>query len=154
MIVVCYYLILLIFSNICTINLLRRCKGSLESYNPTAGDIIRPWITFFCLTVCSAILNLLNHLNFDVDNTSDHLPVLVNLRISERILIVLTSYSQSDSGPGVKQKVHWSNFSRETVTEKYVTPLLADLADVDLNGSNETETVFNTITIIKIITVE
>ena len=82
----------------------------------------------------------------DVDNTSDHLPILVNLRISERILIALNLDSQSDSGPGVKQKVHWSNFSHGTVTEKYVTPLLADLIDLDLNESNETETVFNTIT--------
>ena len=63
----------------------------------------------------------------------------------ERIPIALSMDSQSDSGPGVKQKVHWSNFSLGTVTEKYVAPLLADLVDSDLNKSNETETVSNTI---------
>ena len=55
------------FFNICPINLLRRCKGPLESYNShcaRVGDIIRPWITFFCLTVCSTTLNLLKHLNW------------------------------------------------------------------------------------------
>ena len=33
-----------------------------------------------------------------------------------------------------------------TVTEKYVTPLLTDLVDFDLNEWNETKTVSNTIT--------
>ena len=133
------------FFNICPINLLRRCKGPLESYNSHCG---RYHSTQDYIFVPYCLLNNIESaetFELDVDNTSDHLPILVNLRIPERIPIVLNSDSQSDSGPGVKQKVHWSNFSHETVTEKYVTPLLADLADLDLNQSNETETVFNTI---------
>ena len=58
-------LLLLDFANffkICPINLLR--KGVLNRSIPTAGDITRPWITSFCLTVCSTILNLLKHLNW------------------------------------------------------------------------------------------
>ena len=133
------------FFNICPINLLRRCKGPLESYNSHCG---RYHSTLDYILLLNCLLNNIESaetFELDVDNTSDHLPILVNLRIPERIPIVLNSDSQSDFGPGVKQKVHWSNFSHETVTEKYVTPLVADLADLDLNQWNETETVFNTI---------
>ena len=112
---------------------------------PTAGDITRPLDYIFLPNYLLNNIESAETFELDVDNTSDHLPILVNLRIPERIPIVLNSDSQSDSGPGVKRKVHWSNFSHETVTEKYGTPLLADLADLDLNQSNETETVFNTI---------
>ena len=109
---------------------------------PTEEDI-----TYILLPNC-----LLNNIDsaetfeLDVDNTSDHLPNLVNLRMCERIPTALNLDSQSDSGSGVKQKVIWSNFSHGTVTNKYVTPLLADLVDLDLHESNETETVSNTIT--------
>ena len=133
------------FFNICPINLLRRCKGPLELYN---SHCRRYHLTLDSIFLPNCLLNNIKSaetFELDVDNTSDHLPILVNLRIPERIPIVLNSDSQSVSGPGVKQNIHWSNFSHETVTEKYVTPLLADLADLDLNQSNETETVFNTI---------
>ena len=45
----------------------------------------------------------------------------------------------------LRQKVHRSNFSHGSVTEKYITPLLADLVDSELNESNETKAVSNTI---------
>ena len=134
------------FFNICPINLLRRCKGPLESYNYHCGRY-HSTLDYIFLPNC-----LLNNIysaetfELDVDNTSDHLPILVNLRISKKIPTALNLDSQSDSGSGVKQKVHWSNFSHGTVTEKYVTPLLADLVDLDLNEWNETDTVSNTIT--------
>ena len=134
------------FFNICTIDLLRRCKGPLESYN---SHCRRYHLNLDYISLPNCLLNNIESaetFELDVDNTSEHLPILVNLRFPERIPIVLNSDSQSDFGPEVKKKVHWSNFSHETVTEKYVTPLLADLADLDLNESNETETVFNTIT--------
>ena len=134
------------FFNICPINLLKRCKGSLESYNSHCG---RYHSTLDCNFLPNCLLNNIDSaetFELDVDNTSDHLPILVNLRIFERIPTALIIDSQSDSGSGVKQKVHWSNFSHGTITEKHVTPLLADLLDLDLNESNETETVSNTIT--------
>ena len=80
----------------------------------------------------------------DVDNTSDHLPILVNLKFSERLAIVLDCHRHS--GSGAKRKVHWSNFSHETINVKYATPLLVDLTDFDMSQSNDTETVTKTIT--------
>ena len=52
----------------------------------------------------------------------------------------LTSNSQT------KQKIHWSNFSHETINVKYITPLLLDLTDFDMSESNGTENVTKTIT--------
>ena len=89
------------FFNICPINLLRRCKGHLESYNSHGG---RYHSTLDYIFVPNCLLNNIDSaetFELDVDNTSDHSPILVNLRIPERIPIVLNSDSQSDSGPGV-----------------------------------------------------
>ena len=47
---------------------------------------------------------------------------------------------------GAKRKIHWSNFSHETINVKYVTPLMVDLTDFDMSESNDTETVTKTIT--------
>ena len=43
-------------------------------------------------------------------------------------------------GLGAKRKIHWSNFSHETINVKYVTPLLVDLTDFDISESNDTKT--------------
>ena len=40
------------FFNICPVNLLNSVKGLSNPLILTVGDITRPWITFFCLTVC------------------------------------------------------------------------------------------------------
>ena len=80
----------------------------------------------------------------DVDNTSDHLPILVNPKFSEKLTIDLDC--QRHFGSGAKRKIHWSNFSHETINVKYVTPLLVDLTDFDMSKSNDTETVTKTIT--------
>ena len=80
----------------------------------------------------------------DVDNTSDHLPILVNLKFSERLAIDLDCHRHF--GSGAKRKIHWSNFSHETINVKYVTPLLADLTDFGMSKSNDTETVTTAIT--------
>ena len=80
----------------------------------------------------------------NVDNTSDHLPILVNLKFSERLAIDFDCHRHFR--PGAKRKIHWSNFSHETINVKYVTPLLVDLTDFGMSESNDTETVTTTIT--------
>ena len=80
----------------------------------------------------------------DVDNTSDHSLILVNLKFSERLDIDLDCHHHF--GSGAKRKIHLSNFSHETIIVKYVTPLLVDLTDFGMSESNDTETVTTTIT--------
>ena len=80
----------------------------------------------------------------DVDNTSDHLPILVNLKFSERLAVDLDC--QRHFGLGAKRKIQCSNFSQETINLKYVTPLLVNLTDFDWSESNDAGTVKKTIT--------
>ena len=132
------------FFNICPVNLLKQCKGPLESFNSHCGRY-HSALDYIFLPNC-----LLNDIDSpetfyqDVDNTSDHLPILVNLKFSERLAIDLDCYNHF--GSGAKRKIHWSNFSHETINVKYVTPLLVDLTDFDISESNDTETVTKTIT--------
>ena len=132
------------FFIICPANLLKQCKESLESFNShceryhSALDYIFP---------PNCLLNNIDSpetFDQDVDNTSDHLPILVNLKFSERLAI--DSDCHRHFGSGSKRKIHWSNFSHETINVKYVTQLLVDLTDFGMSESNDTETVTKTIT--------
>ena len=114
------------FANFFDICLLRSCKRPLESYN---SHCWRYHSTLDYIFLPNCLLNNVDSaetFELNVDNTSDHLPILFNLSFSERIPITLNLDSQRGSGSGVKQKIHWSNFSHGTVSEKCVTPLLAD----------------------------
>ena len=77
------------FFNICPINLLRSCEGLLESYNSHCWRY-HSALDYIFLPNC-----LLNNVDsaetfeLDVDNTSDHLPILFHLSFSERIPITL-----------------------------------------------------------------
>ena len=67
------------FFNICLVNLLEQCKGR---YHSTLDYIFLP----------KCLLNNIDSpktFDQDDDNTSDHLPILVNLKLSERLSIDL-----------------------------------------------------------------
>ena len=68
----------------------------------------------------------------------------LTFKFSERLAI--DSDCHHHFGSGAKRKIHWSNFSHETINVKYVTPLLVDLTDFEMSESNDTETVTKTIT--------
>ena len=76
--------------------------------------------------------------DFDVDNTSDHQPIILKLDY-----ITQLSNDQPVVIPVRKQKVHWSKFSQEAINTNYVDPLLFDLSTLvwpetpDLNESVE-----------------
>ena len=70
-------------------------------------------------------------------------PVLINLKLSERL--ANDSDCQCHFGSGAKRKIHFSNFSHETINAKYVTPLLVEITHFDMSESNYTETVTKTI---------
>ena len=132
------------FFNICPVNLLKQCKGPLESFNSHCG---RYHSTLDYIFLPNCLLNNIDSpetFDQDVDNTSDHLLILVNLKFSERLAIDLDCYNHF--GSGAEREIHWSNFSHETINVKYVTPLLVDLTDFDMSESNDTETVTKIIT--------
>ena len=77
------------FFNICPVNHLKHWKGPLESFNSHC-ERYHSTLDYIFLPNC-----LLNNIDSpetfeqDVDNTSDHLPILVNLKFSERLAIDL-----------------------------------------------------------------
>ena len=112
------------FFNICPVNLLKQCKGPLESFNSHCG---RYHSTLDYIFLPNCLLNNIDSpetFDQDVDNTSDHLPILVNLKFSERLAIDLDC--QRHFGSGAERKIRWSNFSHEAINVKYVTLLLVD----------------------------
>ena len=75
--------------NLLLVNLLKQCKGPLESFNSHCGRY-HSTLDYIFLPNC-----LLNNIDppetfeQDVDHTSDLLPILVNLKLSERLAIDL-----------------------------------------------------------------
>ena len=132
------------FFNICPVNLLKQCKRPLESFKSHCGRYHSTLDYIFLPNCLLDDIHSLETFDQDIDNISDHLPILVNLKFSERLAIDLNC--QRHFGSGAKRKIHWSNFSHETINVKYVTLLLADLTDFDMSESNDTETVTKTIT--------
>ena len=64
-----------------------------------------------------------------VENTSDHLPIMIKLnqpKIHDCVKILDKEYF---TGSRSKTKILWSKFSSEKIYEKYVIPLLADLSE-------------------------
>ena len=73
--------------------------------------------------------------DLDTDNTSDHVPIQLNISYSSRL--PKGQDKQSIDSHRLEQKVHWFGFSQEEINEKFVAPLLTSLASFDhddLNG--------------------
>ena len=68
------------FFNICPINLLRRCKGPLELHNSHCGRYHSTLDYIFLPNCLLDNVDSAETFELDVDNTSDYLPILVNLR--------------------------------------------------------------------------
>ena len=71
----------------------------------------------------------------EIDNTSDHVPIQLNVRYSSRLLN--EHDKQSIDSQGFKQEVHWSRFSQEEINQKSIAPLLTSLASVDHGDLND-----------------
>ena len=73
--------------------------------------------------------------DLDIDNTSDHVPVQLNISYSSGL--PKEQDKQSIDSHGFKRKVHWSRFSQEEINEKFVAPLLTSLASFDNDDLND-----------------
>ena len=98
------------YFHLCPVNLLGSCGG------PTFDYIFVPHCLFNEIRSAKT---------FDLcaENTSDHLPIMVNLNQREF------------------HKIQWSKFSSEKIHEKYVVPLLSDLSEVDMYDLIDSKTV-------------
>ena len=71
--------------------------------------------------------------DLDIDNTSDHQPIIAKLDYS----IPDVSHGQHCPNSTKKQKIHWSNISQETINVRYVDPLLSDVSELNIPSSIE-----------------
>ena len=123
------------FFNLSPVNLLKSCIGPVETYSSHCGRY-RSNLDYIFLPNC-LLDNTLMVKTFDLefDNTSDHVPIQLNVSYSSRLLN--EQDNQSTDSHGFKQKVYWSRFSQEEINGKFVAPLLTSLASVDHGDLND-----------------
>ena len=83
--------------------------------------------------------------DFDVDNTSDHQPVIMKLKYHSNGVQLS---ADRDSVSNLKQKINWSKFNQAFIRANYVAPLLSEIAllnPVDLNHSDKLSEFITTI---------
>ena len=86
------------FFNICPVKLLKQCKGPLESFN---SHCERYHSTLDHIFLPNCLLDNIDSpetFDQDVDNISDHLRILVNLKFSERLAVDLDCHRHFGSG--------------------------------------------------------
>ena len=69
-----------------------------------------------------------------IDNTSDHLPITLEINYSLNKNIAL--FSENSSETSFKNKIRWSRFSFEEITESYAVPIANDLELMSLQDHN------------------
>ena len=80
--------------------------------------------------------------DLDIDNTSDHQPVIAKLDYS----IPDVLHGQHCLNSTTKQKIHWSNISQEIVNVRYVDPVLSDICELNIPSTIEPTALTETIT--------
>ena len=103
------------YFNLCPANLLSNCNGPLETYISDCG---RHRSTLDYIFVPNCLLgNIISCKTCDmqIENTSDHLPVTLELNYPTSSLDIITDDFASDleSNP----KIDWSKFSQEEISE-------------------------------------
>ena len=130
------------YFNLCPINLLTICNGPLETYFSHC-EKYRSTIDCTFLPDCLQNSILMSKtFDLDIDNTSDHQPVIAKLDFS----IPDVMHGQHCPNSTTKQKIHWSNISQETVNVRYVDPLLSDISELNIPSSIEPTALTETIT--------
>ena len=87
---------------------------------------------------------MIKTLDLDIDNTSYHVPIQLNISYSSGL--VKEQDKQSIDSHGFKQKVHYSRFPPKERNEKFVVPLFTNLASSHHNDLNEVSKFTNKIT--------
>ena len=124
------------FFNLCPLNLLKSCIGPVETYYSHCGRYRSTLDYIFLLNCLLDNILMVKTLDLEIDNTSDH--VLIQLNVSYQSRLLNEQDNQSIDSHGFKQKVHWwSRFSQKEINGKFVAPLLTSLASVDHGDSND-----------------
>ena len=122
------------FLILCLTNLLQICRGPLETFVSHCGRF-KSTIDYIllpnCLSDSIASCKTFEHV---IDNTSDHLPntLEINCYLNKNTAL----FSENSSETSFKNKIQWSKFSFEEITESYAVPIANDLELMSLQDYN------------------
>ena len=125
------------FFNLSSVNLLKSCIGPVETYYSHCGRYHLTLDYIFLLNCLLDNILMVKMFDLEFDNTSDHVPIQLNVSYSSSRLLNEQDNQSIDSHHGFKQKMYWSRFSLEEINGKFVAPLLTSLASVDLTDLND-----------------
>ena len=133
------------YFNLCPANLLRNCDGPLDTYISDCGRH-RSTLDYSFVPNC-LFGNMISCKTFhlQIENTSVHLPIMLELNYLTGSLDIITNDFASDlaSNP----KIDWSKFSQKEISKKYITPLLNQSENINIaeyiDSSDSAETVTN-----------
>ena len=122
------------YFNLCPTNLLQICRGPLETFVSRCGRF-KSTIDYILLPNCLSD-SIVSCKTFEhvIDNTSDHLPI--TLEINYSLYKNTALFSENLSETSFKNKIRWSNFSFEEITESYAVPIVNDLELMSLQDYN------------------
>ena len=120
--------------NLCPTNLLQICRGPLETFISHCGRF-KSTIDYILLPNCLSD-SIVSYKTFEhvIDNTSDHLPITLEINYSLNKNTAL--FSENLSETSFKNEIRWSNFSFEEITESYPVPIANDLELMSLQDYN------------------
>ena len=106
---------------------------SLESYNSHCRKY-RSTLDYILLPNCLLVkIALAKTFELHVDNTSDHLLILLKLCLPRMII----SHGKHRFFQA-KQRIVWSKCSKKTIDDKYVVPLTSDPANINMQEFSDT----------------
>ena len=122
------------YFNLCPTNLLSTCRGPLETFVSHCGRF-KSTIDYIFLPNC-LFDSIVSSKVFEqtIDNTSDHLPVKLEINYSVNSCAALSVVNSSNTG--VRDKIRWSKFTMENILTSYASPITEELNNMNLADYN------------------
>ena len=118
------------YFNLCPVNLMNMCAGPLETFNSFCGRYHTTLDYIFVPNCLLSSITSAKTFEADPDNTSDHFHIQLTLNINYNFASCAGNSQRSKKKP----KIKWSKFSLEMINTQYVTPLLHDLENGDIDS--------------------
>ena len=122
------------YFNLCPTNLLSTRRGPLETFVSHCGRF-KSTIDYIFLPNC-LFDSIVSSKVFEqtIDNTSDHLPVKLEINYSVNSCAALSVDNSSNTG--VRDKIRWSKFTMENILTSYASPIAEELNNMNLADYN------------------
>ena len=110
------------------------CRGPLETFVSHCGRF-KSTVDYIFLPNC-LFDSIVSSKVFEqtIDNTSDHLPVKLEINYSVNSCAALSVDNSSNTG--VRDKIRWSKFTMENILTSYASPIAEELNNMNLADYN------------------